>query len=49
MDLKIVLENLNFADDIALRSFKFIDLREKTWRLTEEAARIGLKLDARER
>ena len=43
-----MLENLNFADDIALRSFKFIYLREKTWRLTEEAARIGLKLDARE-
>lgn len=33
-----VLEDLDFADDIALRSFKFNDLREKTDRLAEEAA-----------
>ena len=42
-----VLEDLDFADDIALLSSKFNDLREKTGRLTEEAARVGLKLHAR--
>ena len=42
-----VLEDLDFANDIALLSFKFNDLREKTGRLTEEAARVGLKLNAR--
>ena len=47
MNLKIVLEDLDFADDIALPSSKCNDLREKTWRLTEEAARVSLKLIAR--
>ena len=47
MNLKIVLEGLDFADDIALPSSKCNDLREKTWRLTEEAARVSLKLIAR--
>ena len=42
-----VLEDLDFADDFALLSSKFNDLREKTRRLTEEAARAGLKLHAR--
>ena len=42
-----VLEDLDFADDIALLSSKFNDLHEKTGRLTEEAAREGLKLNAR--
>ncbi len=37
----------NFADDIALRSSKFNDLHEKTGRLAEEAARVGLKHNAR--
>ena len=41
-NLKIVLEDVNFADDMALLSFKFNDLRDKTWRLTEEAARVDL-------
>ena len=41
-NLKIVLEDVNFADDIALLSSKFNDLRDKTWRLTEEAARVDL-------
>lgn len=41
-NLKIVLEDVNFADDIALLSSKFKDLRDKTWRLTEEAARVDL-------
>ena len=43
----IVLEDLDVAGDIALLSFKFNDLSEKTGRLTEEAARVGLKLNAR--
>ena len=47
VNLKIVLEGLDFADDIALPSSKCNDLREKTWRLTEEAARVSLKLIAR--
>ena len=42
-----VLEDLDFADDTALLSSKFNDLREKTGRLTEEAARVGRKLNAR--
>ena len=42
-----VLEDLEFADDIALLSSRLNDLHEKTGRLTEEAARVGLKLSAR--
>lgn len=42
-----VLEDLDFADDIALLSSKISDLKEKTGRLAEEAARVGLKLNAR--
>ena len=41
------IHNLDFADDIALLSLKFCDLHEKSERLTEEAARVGLKLNAR--
>ena len=46
-NLTTVLQNLDFADDIALLSLRFNDLREKSGRLTEEAARVGLKLNAR--
>ena len=42
-----VLEDLDFVDDIALLSSTFNDLREKTGRLTEEAARVGLKPNVR--
>ena len=42
-----ILEDLDFADDIAVLSSKFNDLHKKTGRLTGEAARAGLKLDAR--
>ena len=42
-----VLKDLDFADDIALLSFTFNDLHEKGGRLAEEAARVGLKLNAR--
>ena len=41
-----MLEDLDFVDDIALPSSKFNDLHEKIRRLTEEAARVGLKLKA---
>ena len=40
-----MLEDLDFADDIALLSSRFNDLHEKTGRLAEEAARVGLKLN----
>lgn len=42
-----VLEDLDFMDNIALLSSKFNELHDKTGRLTEEAARVGLKLNAR--
>ena len=42
-----VLEDLDFAGSIALLSSKVNDLHEKTGRLAEEAARVGLKLNAR--
>ena len=42
-----VLEDLNFADDIALLSSKFNDLGEKTGRMTEEASIVDLKINAR--
>ena len=42
-----VLEYLDFVDDIALLSSKLKDLRDKTVRLTEETARVGLKLNER--
>ena len=45
-EFKTVLEDLDFADDVALLSSKFNDLREKTGRLTEEVARVDLKLNA---
>ncbi len=41
------LEDLDFADNIALLSSKISNLQEKTGRLTEGAARVGLKLNAR--
>ena len=42
-----VLEDLDFADDIALLSSKFNDLGEKTGRMTEEASIVDLKINAR--
>ena len=44
-NLRTVLEDLDFADDIALFSYKFNDLLS----LTEETARVGLKLYAGEK
>ena len=42
-----LLEDLEFADEIALLSSRLNDLHEKTGRLTVEAARVGLNLNAR--
>ena len=42
-----MLKDLDFADDIALLSSKFNDLYETTGRLAEQAAKVGLKLNAR--
>ena len=46
-NLTTVLKDLDFVDEIALLSSKFNDLREKIGRLMEEAARVGLKFNAR--
>ena len=42
-----MLEDLDFADDIALLPSNFDDLYEMTGKLAEEAARVWLKLNAR--
>ena len=47
LNLITVLDDLEFADDIALLSSKFNDLREKSGRLTEEAPTVDDKLNAR--
>ena len=41
-----VLEDVDFADDIALLSSRFSDFQEKTERLAEEEVRVDLKLHA---
>ena len=42
-----VLEDPDFAHDIALLSSTFNDLHKKTGKLAEDVARVGLKLNAR--
>ncbi|XP_078371407.1 uncharacterized protein LOC144655059 [Oculina patagonica] len=42
-----VLEDLDFADDIALLSSRYVDTRDKTSRLVDEAARVCLKVNAK--
>ena len=39
--LTSVLENLDFADGIALLSSRYVDIEDKTSRLVDEAARVG--------
>ena len=46
VEFTTVLGDFDLADDIAFLSSKINDLPEKTERLTNEAARIGLKLNA---
>ena len=45
--LTSVLEDLDFADDIALLSSRYVDIKDKTSRLVDEAARVGLKINAK--
>ena len=46
MEFTTVLGDFDLADDIALLSSKINDVPEKTEILTNEAARVGLKLNA---
>ena len=43
--LTSVLADLDFANDIALLSSRYVDIEDKTSRLVEEAARVGLKIN----
>ena len=43
----MVLEDLDFADDIALLSSRYVDIRDKTSKLVDEAARVGPKINAK--
>ena len=45
--LTSVLEDIDFADDIALLSSRCVDIEDKTSRLVDEAARVGLKINAK--
>ncbi|KAL9969196.1 hypothetical protein ACROYT_G021383 [Oculina patagonica] len=42
-----VLEDLDFADNIALLSSRYVDKRNKTSRLVDEAARVSLRVNAK--
>jgi len=42
-----ILEDLDFADDIALLSSRYDDIRDNISRLADEAARVGLKINAK--
>ena len=42
----MVLEDLDFADDIALLSSRYVDTEDKTSRLVDEAARVDPKINA---
>ena len=39
-----VLVDLDFAADITLLSSRYVDIRDKTIRLVDDAARVGLKI-----
>ena len=45
--LTSVLKDLDFADDIALLSSRYVDIEDKTGRLVDEPARVGLKINAK--
>ena len=40
------LEDLDFADDLALLSHRIQDVRDKTWALEVQGAKVGLKINA---
>ena len=42
-----ILKDLEFAGDIALLSSRYVDIRDKTSRQANEAARVGLKINAK--
>ena len=44
--LTSVLEDLDFAYDIALLSSRLTDINDKISRLVDEAARVGIKINA---
>lgn len=45
--ISVFIEDLDFADDITLLPSRYIDVREKTSRLADEVARIGLRFNAK--
>ena len=45
--LASVLEDLDYTDDVALISSRFVDLQEKTDRLVATACIVGLKINPR--
>ena len=45
--LTSVLEDLDFSDDIALLSSRYVDIEDKTSRLVEEAAGVGLMINSK--
>lgn len=42
----MVLEDLNFADDLALLSYRILGMRDKTPVLEKQDAKVGLKINA---
>ena len=40
------LEDLYFADDLALLSLRIQDIRDKTWALEVHGVKVGLKINA---
>ena len=45
--LTSVLEDLDFADDIALLSSRYVDIEDKTSGLVDETARVGLMINVK--
>ena len=43
----MILEDLLFADKIALLSSRYVHIEDKTSRLVDEAARVGLKINVK--
>ena len=40
------LEDLDFADNLVLLSHRIQDMRDKTWALEEQGAKVGLNINA---
>ena len=47
MEVRLDLKDLDFADDIAFLSSRYVDLTDRTSRLANEAARVRLKINAK--